>query len=222
MPSPSKKSKESLFTGKIIKSLMEEANICEAELARLVDLPQPTVHSLLSGATRDPRSCTLIPIAKFFGVTIGQLLGQEPISKERLKGSYQVSNRSAWMALPIITWEEVNGWLFKKEQATPSTHQNWINTELACSNDAFALATKPYMSPIFRKDSILLLDPKKEAEDGAFALVLTPGETMPVLKEVVQEGSTTYFQSLNPGMPAEKRTPQHQVLGVVFESRMRF
>lgn len=72
--------KENLHFRQIILQLMKAAGgMSESELARKVGLKQQTVHRLLSGTTPDPRISTLIPIAKHFNITIGQLLGEEYI-----------------------------------------------------------------------------------------------------------------------------------------------
>src|SRR5579863_3717042 len=80
----------------IISQLMEECGTKEAELARQVGIPQTTINRLLLGGTSDPRAYTLKPIADFFGVTIGQLCGFEPLSIHRIAGTLNYLNRKAW------------------------------------------------------------------------------------------------------------------------------
>lgn len=46
------------------------------QLARLLNLPAPTVNRLLSGAVQDPRLSTLMRVANHFKVTLDELIGR--------------------------------------------------------------------------------------------------------------------------------------------------
>src|SRR5690348_10569311 len=104
---------------KILRQLMEEAGVKEAELARQVGLPQTTINRLLLGGTTDPRAYTLKPIADFFSVTIGQLCGFEPVSPHRLLGATNPTRPAACRSIPIIPWEKVKSWVFDRKKVTP-------------------------------------------------------------------------------------------------------
>ena len=61
-----------------IRYLMFKAGIkTETELARLTGTPQPTVHRWLAGEAREPRHSKLLPIARYFNVTLDELLGKD-------------------------------------------------------------------------------------------------------------------------------------------------
>src|SRR5579863_2694446 len=134
----------------MIRRLMEECGISESELARQVDLPQTTINRLLLGGTSDPRANTLKPIADFFGVTIGQLCGFEPLSIHRIAGTLNYLNRKAWQFIPMIDWEQVKSWNFTKKNITPLQHKHWIGTERLLSDNSFALCSLSFMEPRFR------------------------------------------------------------------------
>lgn len=51
----------------------------ENELSRLTDVHQPTIHRILTGESRDPRTATLQPLADYFRVSIAQLRGESPL-----------------------------------------------------------------------------------------------------------------------------------------------
>lgn len=65
--------------GKILNRLLEDKKVRVAELARRINLPQPTVHRIATGACEHPHLSSLEPIANFFAVTVDQLKGLEPI-----------------------------------------------------------------------------------------------------------------------------------------------
>lgn len=43
------------------------------ELQRATGVPQPTIHRILTGESADPRTATLDPIARYFGITVAEL-----------------------------------------------------------------------------------------------------------------------------------------------------
>lgn len=202
----------------ILRTLMAETQIKEAELARQVGLPQTTVNRLLLGGTHDPRAHTLKPIADFFGVTIGQLCGFEPLPQNRIKGSVTNIHPTSWTFIPIITWEMVSSLNFTRKNLTPHSHKNWIGTERLISNDSFALKSLSFMEPRFRKDSILIIDAQTEYRDGHFIVIALDG-IHPTIRKVLRDGSDTLLQSFDQTQ-VTKLSKQHTIYGTVVESRM--
>jgi len=67
----------------ILADLMErDARIAgnQNELARRTGVAQPNIRRLLNGESQQPRDSTLAPLADFFGVSLAQLRGHEPLS----------------------------------------------------------------------------------------------------------------------------------------------
>ena len=52
---------------------------------------------------------TLLPLAQYFVVTLGQLVGDEPLPETRIKGAYRVNNEKL-RQVPAISWEESIDW----------------------------------------------------------------------------------------------------------------
>src|SRR3990167_2667049 len=153
------------LVSKIIKQLMHKIGLKEAELARQTGLPQTTINRLLLGETLDPRANTLIPIAKFFGVTIGQLLGQEAINFSQMPGY-----KGTATTIPLIEWHDMQTWLSHKNNMFFTNCAHWITTEKNMSKDSFALKALSLMEPLFRKASIIIIDPHVEYKDGSFVI----------------------------------------------------
>lgn len=53
--------------------------ISQNELARQTGVSQPTILRILRGESLDPDTATLAALARYFGVTTGQLRGEEPV-----------------------------------------------------------------------------------------------------------------------------------------------
>lgn len=207
---------------KIITTLMGEVGIKEAELARQTGLPQTTINRLLIGDTADPRANTLKPIAKFFGVTVGQILGEEPISPDRIAGSFHANNREAWLNVPIIPWEDALSWIFRKESYDIHSHKKWIITERPVSNSSFAIVSKPFMEPRFRKNSILIVDPSSEYQDGKFVVVTFDNSNV-TIRQLTSDSSEIYLKHFDTTIPSIKLDNNlHKILGVIVEARIDF
>lgn len=203
----------------IIKNLMRECGIREAELARQTGLPQTTINRLLLGETHDPRANTLIPIATFFGVTVGQLLGQEPLNSERIAGTFNPTNRNAWTSIPVIEWNEAIGWLFKKNKYTPNSHKSWITTEKEVGPNSFALRTLSFMEPRFRKNSIVIVDPDSTYSDGLFVIV-SINNTEPTIRRIVKDGDEIYLKKLYGKEEPIKKHNRDTIIGTIIETRI--
>tara|TARA_B100001248_G_scaffold262715_1_gene261397 strand:- start:16889 stop:17662 length:774 start_codon:yes stop_codon:yes gene_type:complete len=205
--------------GFIIKRLMKRCGLKEAELARMVNLPQTTINRLLTGTTYDPRANTLRPIANFFKLTIGQLLGDEPIDDEALEG-YAPMSRRTWSTLPIISWDNIRLWLFERAQLSSKIHTEWVSTEMGLGNSAYALKAMPFMESFFPKGSVIIVDPDKAYTDGSYVIV-SLNESGPTLRRVIQEGTAVFLNPLQPGIPSNQLTDKDMILGTVVESRLR-
>lgn len=209
----------SLIVSIIIKQLMKECGIIEAELARQTGLPQTTINRLLLGETLDPRTNTLIPIAKFFGITIGQLIGQEPLNPNRVAGTYSPTNRSAWAIIPLIEWRDVPSWLFQKNNIIPTAHKQWITTEREISLDSFALKTLAFMEPRFKKGSIIIVDPHFDYKDGNF-VIISINNTEPTVRRILKDGADIYLKKLYGSEDPIKKHSSDTVIGTIMETRI--
>jgi SOS-response transcriptional repressor LexA len=56
-----------------LRRLMDDRQITGYALSEYTKVPQPTIHRILTGESRDPKTQTLEPIAAFFGLTVSQL-----------------------------------------------------------------------------------------------------------------------------------------------------
>src|SRR5262245_36087993 len=72
-----------------------------SELAGHVGLPSQTINRLLSGFVQDPRTSTLSNVADYFGITIDQLIGRQPLPQELLASSSESLQPS--MIIPLFS-----------------------------------------------------------------------------------------------------------------------
>jgi transcriptional regulator with XRE-family HTH domain len=206
--------------GEIIKHLMSESGITEAELARQIAIPQTTINRLLLGETLDPRASTLKPIAKYFGVSVGQIIGTESLAENRIAGTFKAINRDAWSHVPVIKWTDSIAWLFRNEEYDLHSHESWTITDRKVSNTSFALLSMPSMEPMFRKNSILIIDPHAEMLDGKYVIVTLDG-TNTIIRKIQIDGGTIYLKNFDTHLPTiELDKKIHRVLGIIVESKV--
>jgi transcriptional regulator with XRE-family HTH domain len=62
----------------VLRKLMLEAGLTEGQLARALSIPGTTLNKLLNAETLSPKVETLVPIAKYFQISIEQLIGEKP------------------------------------------------------------------------------------------------------------------------------------------------
>jgi len=196
--------------------LMNEKNITEAELARRTNIPQPTLHKILSGKTSDPRASTLRSLADFFGVTIDALL----------TGNISTSSGSTTLAvksqsIAIISWSDCLEASKLLRSLSPTTWGHWITTEYS-SAGAFALSSKPSMEPRFPKGSTLIIDPNINPEDGDLIVVHYPNTNEATLRELSIDGPAKQLIPICKNSPPEVFSPEIRELGVLVKSIFKF
>ena len=97
-----------LTTSQILKRLMFHRGIRTTELARRIGLKQPTVHRIVEGVSPSPHQSSLVPLAQFFGITVEQLRGEEPLPWN-LYDTWGLHGQDM-ATVPIISWEEAVHW----------------------------------------------------------------------------------------------------------------
>jgi transcriptional regulator with XRE-family HTH domain len=75
--------------GEIIAKWMSARGLSEGDVARGSKVPQPTIHRIITGESRDPRRSNLEKIAKFFGCSIDDLY-----DKKAQPGEVQLDQRA--------------------------------------------------------------------------------------------------------------------------------
>ena len=172
---------------KILKKLLYDNRMNSTDLAEAVDLPQPTVHRLVTGKSTRPYRSSLEPIAEYFAIDIDQLLGEKPLPLGA-SASHDIAS------LPLIPWEDLS--VRHKNEGYSS-----IPFVGAISSTGFA-TTMPdtSMEPLIPRNAVLIFDPELKSIDRSYVLVQL-GETKSyVLRELLIDGDYQYLKPLNPDL----------------------
>lgn len=201
----------------VIKSLMAEAGISEAELARKTNVPQATINRILLGITKDPRISTMLAISDIFDISINQLIGKEPINKHLTKNLRYKNSRSF---IPIIDWHEIIDFVSTHEIDT-YVHSDWILVDKEHTNGCFALKSTPSMEPKFRQGSTIIVEPCNHLKDHQ-VVIISFNNNEPTVRRIKKDGAEIFIQKLNPtckDIPTAIK-PSDKIIGVITETRI--
>ncbi len=202
----------------ILKALMHEVGITVTELARRTGVGQPVIHRMASGETDNPKVGSLSPIAKFLNVTISQLVGDDPLPKDRFKGSHNPYYRS-WTKLPLLSWEQAAHW----PRRVYSEVQSYISTEAVVSENAFAVRVEDStMAPRFPEATILVFDPEIKAQDKDFVAIHIEGHQKMQFKQMLLDGPDLYLKPINVDFQTNRVDKPYRVLGVMTQALTEF
>jgi SOS-response transcriptional repressor LexA len=206
----------------VLTQLMQEVNINEAELARKTDIPQPTLHRILSGATKSPRGTSLAPLANFFSVTINQLMGVDELPADRIKGTHN-SRIYGWTPVPLINWKQASLWEKFQHELRNQTWAGWSSTDLAVSDSAFAIAVKgDAMAPTFIESTTLIIDPAIIAKNRDYVVVANAGNESASFRQLLIDGDDKYLRAINGEFRTMQLDKGNKIIGTLVQARIDF
>jgi SOS-response transcriptional repressor LexA len=206
----------------VLTQLMQEVTVNEAELARKTDIPQPTLHRILSGATKSPRGSSLAPLANFFSVTINQLMGVDELPEDRVKGTHN-SRIYGWTPVPLINWKQASIWEKFQSELRSQTWSDWASTDLTVSDSAFAIRVNgDAMAPTFIEGTILIIDPEVEANNRDYVIVASAGRESATFRQMLLDGDDQYLRAINNEFRTMQVEKGNKIMGTLVQARMDF
>lgn len=205
--------------GVLLNTLMEECDIDDIGLSKQTGVPASTISRMRINPNANPTAATLRPIAKFFDISISQLLGDEPLPSDRITGTHNPTPFTA-AKIPVITWKSAEQWQ-DGNYVVDNLAINWITTERSVSKNTFAVVVPTdSFGPAFRKGSLLICDPETELKDGDLVLVKFKVENEILFRQLIKDGSDTYIRSVNPELKSIRPlVGDYKLLGIVDEIR---
>lgn len=197
-----------------LNMLMAKARMNASELARQTGLPASTIKKIRNNDNPNPTLTTLIPLAKYFSVTLSQLIGEEtfsdfPLSKLTPK-NVEIRNQ-----IPLLSWQEASTWPFNKNYALSS----FITVENRYGENTYALSVEENDWEGLPRGAILIIDPTSTIEHRDFVIVLKEDQVIPTLKQILFDEGQIYLKPIIQGYPISTFTTQHKFLGVMMENR---
>lgn len=177
-----------------LKKIMKLRNISDSTLAKLIGVPQSTIHRLLNGSTADPRASTMVSIAKVLDVNI------ETLITDNHEGFLNKIAASNVMSIPILKWEQAINYKESIKGLNADNWNSWITIESdLVESTGFALRSKPSMQPRFPNNSILIFNPNIKPIDGDYILMLHSLTDSLSLRLLADDGNKFISHSIIPG-----------------------
>ncbi len=197
-----------------------QGDLSLSDLARETGIPQPTLHHILEGKTKNPRKNALQKLAAFFSVSIPQLMGELPLSPiipNTIKESFKIST------IPIIDWELAKNWnKFQKD------HKQFdeIIIEREINEGCFALQlNNASMEPVFHENSILIFDPSKIPKERDFILAYISKSNSVVFNRLFVDDKNYFLKQDKSDGDAELiklHMPSDHLIATLIEARLKF
>ena len=213
--------------GENLRRLLFERNMKPIDLAREVNLPQPTIHRLVTGKSTRPYKSSLEPIADFFSVSVDELLDESPhiedIWEEKSTSSKTTPLSASQLIkqIPIISWKELD----QLAEARKTT-QKHVVTMGNLSNETFAvIMPDSSMEPFFARGTLLIFDPHQPPKDRSYVLVNLQENNLYIFRQLLIDGDDRYLKPLNPDLSMFKMRILHnndRILGSLVESRNQY
>ncbi len=195
--------------GQILNRLMADQKIRVTELARRINLPQPTIHRIATGACEHPHLSSLKPIANFFSINVDQLKGHEPIP---------------WLdrasKVPLLEWDEILYWPKRKDE---KIYNEFILTDAVIGKAGYALKIiDASMDPVFPRNTILIADPEKQFKDRSFVIAKLANYPEAIFRQLLVDAGDRYLKPLSPDFEQYKMTRLNnndKILSVVVQAK---
>jgi len=162
----------------------------------------------LNGDVTDPKASTLVQIANYFDITIEQLLGLEPITRQ---GETQ-QTESASRPLPVFEFSK------GVESKSPQEWYRWAENDVDGEYSALVI-DKDLYEPTFPQNSLLIINQDISPDDRSYVIVMKNGDSIHYsIKKFVVEVSEQYLYPINPKLPVEIYDENlYPAVGVILE-----
>ncbi len=195
-------------------------NLSVSDLARLSQIPQPTLHHILSGATKRPRKNLINKLADYFSITSNQLLGKEPLPMIIPDFIQEDLNLRP---IPIIEWDMLKEW--PNNRAVKSQYDTLILNDETAENSFALCMLDASMEPIFPQGSLLIFAAQKTPKDRDFIISYFSKTNEILFNRVFLENQEKFIkESLPDGNASLIKLDESidRIIGTLIEVRIQF
>lgn len=206
----------------VLKQLLAHKKLSSNGLAKLLALPTPTIHRLITGEVQDPRISTLLLIANYFEITVDQLLGRKVLDKKFYADVVAKTDQPS-CSIPLLTMGEACALPKNIKKATQwfRWHSQISDTD---NEKSFSILIKNNLyEPLFSQGSVIVINATNHPENGDYVLVNFEGDSTPVLKRYISEGKNKFFSAIGVDTKNIPLNPKNsKIIGVVIETYRNF
>lgn len=208
-----------------LKALMDARGVSGYALSERTKIPQPTIHRILTGESKDPKTDTLQPIAEFFGMSVSQLRDWPPKFGEQIPVPNIKTAPLARKAVPVITL--IRAGAMKEIDYVPEVWQGdrWESPQEKLGPRGWAHVVEGDSMDDGTDKGIpegwlIFVDPDLAPRAGNFVIAKDVSTQSATFKKLTYDGGRWYLKPLNRQYQAiEIDSPELRVIGVVTEAR---
>lgn len=204
-----------------LKRLLNDKGVKSSRLSQESGIDKPTISRMISGKTTNPQFETLRPIAKFFDITIEQLMGDASLPTADSYGIVVPIDR---LLIPIIDWKTAQYWLDIKENYVP---KKTIDTKNSISNNSYALLIiDKNFEPRFSVGSTIIVDPSMTARNRDYIITRDEKTDETTIRQMlIEKGNNIYLKEItgrkiNNDLHITKAKKDLQHFGVIVEAHL--
>lgn len=134
--------------------LMSEFNIDDKKLSDLSGVNVATIKKLRLGQTSNPTLDSLLPIAKYFDISVSQLIGEVSLDDTKYKD------------IPLLEWGDLES---KQKESILIRSEIPADSQLAPDCFATQITIDKYETP-FKINTVIVINPNKTPSDGDYVL----------------------------------------------------
>lgn len=190
---------------------MAGCQIGATQLARTINIPLSTIKNIRSGTHINPTIETLIPLARYFDVSIDDIINSDLAIHDKRKHSHKIFPHP----VPIISWEDAISW------PDNALSDQQIFTEKPYRK-AFALNSELNLSKVLSDPGFILIDPMQQPNHLDYVLVHKISLDRASVRQFIRDEDQCYLKSLVISNNLAEYNQDYRLIGVIIEYRQFF
>lgn len=213
----------------ILGFLIQTEKVSGNELGKETGVPQPVINRIINGKTLNPSISTLIPIAKYFNLSMSQLIGEAPLPEvfnKQLAPSEDISFANETHNVPIIHWNQILEWC---DNTLDASVEEYISIEKQTSRKIFALKMNELdvniTNPRFHSDSIIIIEPEITTLNYDYVIICNVEKTLPpkyYISQILFDDSKKILKSLTSNEETYPMKTTEKIIGIIIEARHHY
>lgn len=199
-----------------LRNLLDSHSMNALDLARKLNLSYSVIHKLIN-LNSNPTIETLSKIAKYFNISIAQLIGDLPLTENN-----QFINVRP---VPIIKWQDIVEHTKSHQDTTKHRSKTmFISSEYEPSEKSFAIVADDIFEPLFSKGTILFFD-KLHLDSYAnkkIYVIVSTSELVISFKKIISDNGKLYLKSILEDLPAAPISQNTEILAQLIQARIDF
>lgn len=202
--------------GQKLNLLLFQKGMRVMDLARKIDVPQPTLHRIITGKSKKPHQDTLNKIALFFNIDITELTNDTSDINKKTNSAISFTH-----AIPLIMIQEDSSF----EDMVQASEKTLVVTN-DISEEAFGmLLNDESLLPIFNPGSVLIFDPMRKPGIRSYVFVLLGGTNKYLVRQLLTDGEHHFLKPLNPDLAKlglKVLEDNDKIIGTLIEARQSY